>query len=541
MRHSFLGAAIAAGLALALAAAMWRLPPAPPISGANTIAVAPQERLVLLAGNQLLLHDRAGVSVEGVSLDSLGLDTLAGPLAFDAGGDLLASGTRARTAAIDGPTPLLRCTPREQHCAPFAAALAGTTISALAVHPLDGSLFIADARAGELLKLDATGAILARASASVPAAPALRLDSGLLLMNSTLGPGISVFRYENDSFGEQLDEVLLLPPGEDDAYSGVRDFLWSGEHWWVLLERTGDTGAGLHRFDADWRYTDAPELAPGSRPTQLVNWGNRILVGDPSRLPIARFSRSGAAEVPLLSTSLEQLRNANERNANLLRLGWRIALALAVLATLLALCLGWLHRVRSLVYTSCRERGAEPVDVLADSIEWIEPVPQRAASWRNCWIGYAGLALALLLAAIGMGVSSLQLSALLLALLGPALALLLLQRSDPGHVGVAGDELLLVDHKGMYHLGGGGRIHWRGPFIILDDVAVFTGAALLPVFSLAGIAERVTPLAARGIKVDRRIVTVKLLEARHPLALGVLAILAALAAAGLLLSLQGIF
>jgi hypothetical protein len=43
------------------------------------------------------------------------------------------------------------------------------------------------------------------------------------------------------------------------------------------------------------------------------------------------------------------------------------------------------------------------------------------------------------------------------------------------------------------------------------------------------------------VKVDRKIVTVKLLQGRHPLALGALAILASTAAAVLLLSLQGIF
>jgi hypothetical protein len=51
----------------------------------------------------------------------------------------------------------------------------------------------------------------------------------------------------------------------------------------------------------------------------------------------------------------------------------------------------------------------------------------------------------------------------------------------------------------------------------------------------------VVPAASEGVKVDRKIVTVKLLQSRHPLALGALAILAGIAAAGALLSLQGIF
>jgi hypothetical protein len=129
----------------------------------------------------------------------------------------------------------------------------------------------------------------------------------------------------------------------------------------------------------------------------------------------------------------------------------------------------------------------------------------------------------------------------LLALTGPAVALLLLQRSDPGHIGTRDRELLLVDHQGMYHLGSGSRIHWRGPFLMIDDVTVFTGAPLLPAFAPASIARQVDPAAREGIKVDRKIVTVKLLQGRHPLALGALAILASIAAAVVLLSLQGIF
>ena len=76
---------------------------------------------------------------------------------------------------------------------------------------------------------------------------------------------------------------------------------------------------------------------------------------------------------------------------------------------------------------------------------------------------------------------------------------------------------------------------------MIDDVAVFTGTRLLPAFSPAAIATRVAPVAAEGIRVDRKIVTVKLLQSRHPLALGVVAIAIAIASAAALLSLQGIF
>jgi hypothetical protein len=361
-------------------------------------------------------------------------------------------------------------------------------------------------------------------------------------MNSAEGPGISVFRYEDEAFGRQLDEILLLPPaGSAAKFTGVRDFLRSGDYWWALLETAGSDRSGLYRFDAGWAFVDRPPLTADTHPAGLLNWAGRILVLDPSRVAVQRFSADGMVEAPLVSSVLTELVSGQEQRAELIRLGWRIGLTLCVLGAIAALLSGSLYRVRSLVYSSCRERGAEPIDKLADAIDWLELAPNRAANLGRTAITYALLATGLLLAAIGLGVSSLQLSALLLALAGPATALILLQRSDPGHIGIHEQELLLVDHQGMYHMGSGARIHWRGPFLMIDDVIVFSGTPQLPAFSPVELAQRVAPLAAQGVRVDRKIVTVKLLQGRHPLALGALAIGATLAAALALVSLQGIF
>jgi hypothetical protein len=151
------------------------------------------------------------------------------------------------------------------------------------------------------------------------------------------------------------------------------------------------------------------------------------------------------------------------------------------------------------------------------------------------------IALTLLLFAITRHVAPIQLAAALIALSGPAIALLLLGRSSVGHIGILQEQLLLVDHTGMYHLGGGPRVQYRGPFLLLDDVVVFTGTRLLPAFSSKQAACEVTPLAEAGIKVDRKTVTVKLLQSRHPLAQGAVAVLVSFTVAAVLLCLHGIF
>jgi hypothetical protein len=541
MRIAYTVAVISLVVAAALAARLATLPAATQLAGPNGMITAPQDRLLLQAGPHLLMHDRSGVSISQLSFDSLGVAGLFQPMAFDRAGNLLATG-EITTASTPKTGPLLRCDLTARACEAFAAELAGTVISALTVHPIDGSLFIADNSAGELIRLDSEGFVLGRTSIELPPHPILQLDSGLLLINSALGPGISVYRYEENAFGEQLDEVLLLPgAGNAKEINRVTDFVRNGEYWWAILEKAQGTTTGLYRFDSQWQFVDRPTLAMGTRPVQLANWGGRTLVRDPTRVEIQRFNRLGAVEAPLSSRGLIQLLEEQGHKSSLIQLGWRIALAVSLLVAMAGLCLGGLHRLRSLVYTSCKERGAAPVDKLADDIDWVEIAPDRSVSFSRTGIGYLLLATGMVLGAMGLGASSIQMAALLLALTGPAIALLLLQRSDPGHIGVSGEQLLLVDHSGMYHFDGGGRIHHHGPFLMIDDVTVFTGAPLLPAFSPAAISEWVTPVAAGGVKVDRKIVTVKLLQARHPLAIGVVVILVTSASAVALLSLHGIF
>jgi hypothetical protein len=93
----------------------------------------------------------------------------------------------------------------------------------------------------------------------------------------------------------------------------------------------------------------------------------------------------------------------------------------------------------------------------------------------------------------------------------------------------------------MYHFAGGSRVQYHGPFLMIDDVVVFCGNSLLPVFPCPQIQNLVSPLALGGVKVDRNTVLVKLLQCGHPLAQGAMVIMAAATVAATLLCLHGIF
>jgi len=545
MRVAFVVAALALAGLLILGGRFLSLPAAPLITGASAMAIDAQARLLLLAGDSLLLHDRSGVGTGTLLWESLGLATLRAPMAFDTTGELLAMGrpkiTGAEVADVES-LQLLRCNLTKSLCRPFAPQLESNNIAGFVINALDGTVFLADAVNGQLLKVSADGTVLARAEVSIPDHPIMRLESGLLFMNSVQGPAVSVFRYDDSAFGQQLDEILLLPPGAIEAeQSRVGDFLRTADTWWVSMYNPDTNNAGLYRFDARWNFIARAELPADTWPQQLARWGEKTLVRDVHHIPIQRFNARGAPEVPLASDLLETLVARQQRSNKLTGMVWGTSLVISVLVAVIGLCLGNLQRLRALVYQPHRERGADPVDKYVDAIRWVDPLADRRTRLRRTAISYTVIALALSLLAISQSVEPLQLIALLLALSGPAMALLLLSRNPIGHIGILQQQLLLVDHSGMYHLGGGSRIQYRGPFLLLDDVVVFAGTRLLPAFAPKQIQDMVTPLAQGGIKVDRNTVMVKLLQCRHPLAQGAVAMLVSFTAAGVLLCLHQVF
>ncbi len=517
----------------------------PVMTGASAVAINSNSQPLLLAGNTLLVHDRAGVATTDIALSSLGVTELQPPLAFDSSDALIALGRLIDTSTSSAPDTamqVLRCDLTRSNCTPFSPHLQGNSINAFVINPLDGSLLLADSTAGQLLKVDREGEIVTRAAVALPDAPVLRLHGGLLLMNSAEGPAISVFRYEDNAFAQQLDEILLLPPAAQQLeQSRVGDFVWSGKAWWVDL-RDPTSGAGeLHRFDENWNYLNTEQLAAGNGPLQLIRWGTKTLVNDPRHPTIQRYNAEGVVEAPFVSTQLQDLIGGQQQHARLADIVWHGGLLLCALAAVLGFGFGYLYGLRGLVYRPQREQGAEPLEDHAAALHWIEPVQSRQLQLRRTGIFYGCGVVGALLLAIAVSVSVWQLAALLLALSGPVIALLLLSRQPVGHIGILGDQLLLVDHSGQYHLGGGPRLHYRGPFLLIDDIVVYCGSRLLPAFSPAPLQKHISPPALGAIKVDYRTIAIKLLECRHPLALGAVAIVAAVAVAVLLLFLQRLF
>ena len=76
--------------------------------------------------------------------------------------------------------------------------------------------------------------------------PVLRLQSGLLFVNSASEPAINVFRYEDDTFGTAMEQVPLLPPAAvNTGQSRTGNFIRAGDFWWVTLYNPEDGNGDL--------------------------------------------------------------------------------------------------------------------------------------------------------------------------------------------------------------------------------------------------------------------------------------------------------
>ena len=508
------------------------------LNGPHAVAIDSNSGVVLLVEDALLIHDRAGVFQASITATELGLHSLQSPLAFDTAGTMIIKGSTLNDSGETSPPFLARCNMQEKSCAPLLQDNRG--LRHFIVNPVDNSLLLAGA--GQLIKIDPQGEVSAEAELTLPESAVLRLHAGLLYVSSVEGPAISVYRYEDSALAEQLDEILLIPPlAVESGRSRVANFAWSANAWWVVLRNPDSDDQGVYRFDENWGFLDEIKPVISGVPLELVNWGERTLVHNVRDIDIARFNAAGHPEIPFTSSRLAEILSTREEHSKLTRWLWQGGAIFASILLLLSAGTAFLSGLRQQVYKSQRASGAEPVDEYARKLRWIDPAVDRATILRQRSIIYYLIAISIVIIAVAQSVDTWSMCALLLFLSGPGIALSVLRRSNAGHIGVFFDRLLLVDQTGMYHIAGGSNIQFRGSFLVIDDVVVFTGSRLLPAFDRNQLTEWALPLVTTGIKVDSKTIVVKLLQARHPVALAMWALMGGSLSALLALGLRTLF
>ncbi|MDO8861265.1 hypothetical protein Q6D67_06080 [Haliea sp. E1-2-M8] len=484
--------AVVATIALALLVAGLRMLPAPAaVPPLRAAASSSGGELLLGTGKFLLHHDRSGAELETLVLRNFGVTgRLAG---------LVWEGPQSLLLLADNKSGgnLYRCQLEERQCRLLADESGPLQADAVTVIEASGQLIIADSARSLLSLHDARGYRLASSERPLPARPVLRTHGGLLLLNSTEGPGISVLRYEAGAFAQQLDEILLLPPAALDAgLVATRDFAWSGEQWWATLEDPETGAAGVFRFDALWNTLGQVAVPTEYNPYALVPWGTRMLVLDQDQRHLLRFSARGEPGVALVSPHLQGLADSRSRALGLRQSLGELALGLLALLALAATCFTLWQHLRQRVFAADRQRSAPPLENRTADIFWLPPQPRRP---------------------------------------GRLTALLRRLGASQGHLGVLGKQLILVDHRGVYHVGNGIQLQRHPLFLRTEEVVLYTGPGRRRAFA-ADAWPLVQPALTAAGKADTGTIVVALLESRHPLALTAAGLLAlALASAVLLL------
>lgn len=508
-------AGFAALAALLLAALYTRLPPPPSPPLLHAAAVGEQGELWLVTDDALLPHDRSGRGLEPLALAELGISDPVVDLAIGRTDQLW-----LLTEAEDG-TRLL------QHCAlapPDCRALTAGELLDLQWLPREKHLILTH-RAG-LQLLDAEGRVLALSERQIARDSHLEAFEGLLLVTSPEGPALSVLRPEAAHFGEQLDELLLLPPGALDAgLAHSAAFARAPESWWVTLADAAGTRQQVHRFDPHWQPLDQVTLPFDFRVDILLAWGDRVLAVDLRRDSLLRFSASGEPLAPLPVKALQTQRRELAARAAKNHLLWYSAGWLLGSVALTAGIAGlWQYLRGRILGATATTRVSAPLRS-PETMLWLRPDRRRLTRLLQLTLGLSVLALGSLSLFVALGLATHALGGLLLLLGSSALGIWWLSRAPLDMLALRGNQVVLVDHRGRYRSGPGPEAQWNAGFIALGDLVIFTGGSGLPALDTASHQRELGLLFNHAARLPALKTLVLLLENRHPLGIALLLLL----------------
>ena len=528
----FLAAAVITGvLGLALAAAVlarllwWSA--TPPVPGPQDIAAAADGTLYMLAGNRLLVHNRAGSSTAQYSARELGLRAIDGLLLVRDDRLLVSASGAGAERAVRRPWRCSLAAAEAPACTPLTDE--PVAVASLAASTLTDTFFAITAD-NALLRI-VKGRVQERMAVPYRTrSPRLINHCGLLLLNRSEGPGLGVHRPDAAAFGEQLDEILLLhPEAIARRQDRIRDFAHNIGAGWALLTDDGDGGTHLYRFDADWAPAQAITLPPTPEPRRLAAWRDRLLVYNPDSLWIGRINPEGRVEAPLVSDSLNALAASTQTRGARDQALFRLLMLILAIALGIGATLTWITHQKRL---QPQRRSPVPTFVLEHrlrQLRWLAPDPARVPARQRWTLAAVGTALLLCASAIA---GAATLSAIALSLFLFALSARYFLGIHAVQIGVGEGELALVDHRGVYQTGPAGDFQILGPFVFRGGVIGCIGLPGLPGLATGNSNTRLRAnmqCLARCARGHPASVVELLLQTRHPLVAVALSIPVAMA------------
>ena len=512
-----------AGLALtaALLTRLFLWSPAAPVTGPEHVASAADGRLFILAGDTLLVHDRAGSSSAQYSAADLGLQAVNALLAIRDNEPVLSARFAGENVAVSRPW---QCSLTADPDAPMCSALTGEPlpVESLATSGLTNTLFAIN-DTYELLRI-VSGTVNHRVQLTANNA-FMRVVShrGLLLVNNSEGPGIGIYRPDASAFGQQLDEILLLhPEAIARGQNQVIDFALAASGNWALL--SDGMEAGLYRFDENWAPAAAVALSYLPASTRITAWRDRLLVYTPERLQVERVSADGRLEAPLLSDSLAKLAQTSHAHAARTRSGFSAFLLLLVVLTLCGGLLTWMYFHRRVPKQYPYAAPGFLLERRLQQLRWLRPDAERANARQRWSLACTAVAFAFCLS-IATGQTA------LIFICVPMLLLCLATRYHLGRplpqIGIDDDHLALVDHRGVYQTGTVDSFQTFGPFVFRGGVIACTHLPGVPGLerpTSVKCTDMIKNPVAKTLPGPPATVVELLLGSRHPVLLPALAI-----------------
>jgi len=510
----------------------------PDYPGLAGLAIDPQGQPLVVVDDQLLRHDRAGFpgAVENVGAIALSAASSVQALSTDRFWVLRPPTNTQLPGWLTGVLGVEQHAGRLEQCSLDSGecnTLLGPLNNAYIMQePQLGTVLLADTDGDTLLRLSIDGKIMS--SRQMPLMPPVSLarHQGLLYLLQGKQPAVLVLKPDSADFGVELARLPLATAAE------LRALARHNGHWWLLAAKA--SGQVVLRLDDQWQRTGSVALPVGSAVTGLQPWGDKLLLPDPARATVYRVAADASAEGALLEGPFSEEAIAEAVAAGDAARARQRMLQVLVLVLLFLAITGLLAfaSFKSLQHKLYRTQGAEDptrFDVSDERILWLDPAPDPSPGLRKLSLGLL-LAAPVCLFLTFITPASLGLTgAVSLVLLGLAGFIYALQQSVGCHLGLVDDQLVLVDHRRTFRVGCGPRVQYVNNFIMIDDVVVYLGNALLPLFAEAPLREQFVPVVTRGIRVDNTTLRVKLIDQRHPLFYGSLALVACCAAALVLL------
>ena len=508
-------------------------------SGLQALAIDSREQPVVLIGGRLYWHNRAGIGAGVVDSAKLGPGQLLGMDFFDNGELLILQGPAApRKTGIATQLPdnvpragntLRRCE-RVGSCVNLVNGLGAV---GFLVERRSNSIFLAKADEDRLEKLDSNGKLLVAATMELNAPLHLQFEGGILYLTQAQSDAVTVLKPDERDFGRRLEDIPLPAQAADNGkhvFPGA--LLYHQQRWWTTMQSVDGGSVGLYLFSPDWRIERSVALPGAARPISLNRWRSSILVVDSATSRIYRYDSTATREADFSPEYLDTVLAGQRAEVSLSR-----SLRTAILVLLCSLAAGlftltYLQIMHDRVYTAPASGSELDLDISSEKIQWL--ALDANTDWRRLGLFLSGAAGAALAGCWLLGFGAWVTLAISLLLAGAGGLYLALQQGCRGHLGALDNRLIVVDHSNTYRVGIGPEIQYFQNFVMINDVVVYLGNRLLARFCSAGLQERFQPLLRTGIKVDRATLGIRLIQQRHPLALGGAGVLAAVAGVVLL-------